>query len=210
MPDDPAFIRMIAATPDDDAPRLVYADVLEERGDAASVARAEFIRVQCERARLVPDSPPWRVLWRRDADLLDWARKWRAELPTIDGIQYGGFHRGFIDRVRAPAAVLQSTLKTLQDALPIRGLVVDFRSEEEALSLSRSPEVEEMRELALEAQDVIVNLRVLRRFADRGPWFNLQRLQVRWKWSPNAPMPGSVPDVREQLRTKFGHRLFER
>lgn len=40
-----AFLDSIIAAPDDDAPRLIYADWLEERGDSE---RAEFIRVQCE------------------------------------------------------------------------------------------------------------------------------------------------------------------
>lgn len=42
---DDAFIRTILASPDDDGPRLVYADYLEEQGEAE---RAELIRVQCE------------------------------------------------------------------------------------------------------------------------------------------------------------------
>src|SRR5262245_58863227 len=40
-----AFLKAIAEAPDDDGPRLVYADWLEEHGDPA---RAEFIRVRCE------------------------------------------------------------------------------------------------------------------------------------------------------------------
>jgi uncharacterized protein (TIGR02996 family) len=44
------FIRAIVENPFDDAPRLIFADWLEEHGDAA---RAEFIRVQCEVARMV-------------------------------------------------------------------------------------------------------------------------------------------------------------
>ncbi len=43
--DDKPFLKAICEYPDDDAPRLVYADWLEERGEAD---RAEFIRVQCE------------------------------------------------------------------------------------------------------------------------------------------------------------------
>src|SRR5438552_114024 len=48
-----AFLRLIAAAPDDDAPRLIYADWLEERGDP----RGSFIRVQCALARLAADDP---------------------------------------------------------------------------------------------------------------------------------------------------------
>jgi uncharacterized protein (TIGR02996 family) len=39
MPDRDAFLRMIQENPDDDAPRLVLADWLEERGDP----QGEFI-----------------------------------------------------------------------------------------------------------------------------------------------------------------------
>lgn len=42
----------IRANPDDDTPRLVYADWLQEHGDED---RAEFIRVQCELEKLGPD-----------------------------------------------------------------------------------------------------------------------------------------------------------
>ena len=130
MPDDPAFIRMIAAQPEDDAPRLVYADVLEERGDPASAARAEFIRVQCERARLVPDTPRSRELWFRDAALLDWARAWRADLPAVRGLQYGGFRRGFIDDVYAhdPEEFVRSAALVF-GRLPVRRLEIDGLTE---------------------------------------------------------------------------------
>lgn len=44
-----AFLRDICAHPDDDMPRLIFADWLEEQGD---LARAEFIRVQCRIAEI--------------------------------------------------------------------------------------------------------------------------------------------------------------
>jgi uncharacterized protein (TIGR02996 family) len=44
-----AILRAIGQAPDDDAPRLVYADWLDE---CKEPARAELIRVQCELARL--------------------------------------------------------------------------------------------------------------------------------------------------------------
>jgi uncharacterized protein (TIGR02996 family) len=42
------FLRAIVAAPDDDLPRLIFADWLDEYGEGE---RAEFIRVQCELAR---------------------------------------------------------------------------------------------------------------------------------------------------------------
>ena len=44
-----SFLEDILAHPDDDTPRLIFADWLDEQGDSA---RAEFIRVQIERASL--------------------------------------------------------------------------------------------------------------------------------------------------------------
>jgi uncharacterized protein (TIGR02996 family) len=59
-----ALYQAILAAPHDDTPRLVYADWLEENADRfptplAKVerARAEFIRVQCALARLLPFTP---------------------------------------------------------------------------------------------------------------------------------------------------------
>src|SRR5262245_12883262 len=50
------LLAAILAEPDDDVPRLVYADWLDEHGDEA---RAEFIRVQVELARMEePDLRP--------------------------------------------------------------------------------------------------------------------------------------------------------
>jgi uncharacterized protein (TIGR02996 family) len=51
MTDRDALIRCILESPNDDLPRLIFADWLEEHGEAA---RAEFIRVQCELARTNP------------------------------------------------------------------------------------------------------------------------------------------------------------
>lgn len=49
MSDRDSFLRAIIAQPDDNLPRLVFADFLDEHGEPE---RAEFIRVQCELAPL--------------------------------------------------------------------------------------------------------------------------------------------------------------
>src|SRR4051794_13393226 len=48
-PEAVALYRAILAHPDEDTPRLVYADWLDEHGEPA---HAEFIRVQCRLARM--------------------------------------------------------------------------------------------------------------------------------------------------------------
>jgi uncharacterized protein (TIGR02996 family) len=54
MSDEAALLAAIIADPDDDTPRVVYADWLQENGDPD---RAEFIRLQCRR---------WRGDWAPD------------------------------------------------------------------------------------------------------------------------------------------------
>ena len=61
-----AFLQAILDEPRDDAARLVYADWLEDRGDA----RGELIRVQCRLAAWEPDLERRTELQRREAELL--------------------------------------------------------------------------------------------------------------------------------------------
>jgi uncharacterized protein (TIGR02996 family) len=49
-----AFLAAIVAAPEDDTPRLVFADWLDEHGEHD---RAEFIRLGCQQARLDEDDP---------------------------------------------------------------------------------------------------------------------------------------------------------
>src|SRR5262249_54384240 len=52
-----AFLEAIKDDPDDDAPRLVLADWLEERGDERDAARARYLRLTCQRRNLADDDP---------------------------------------------------------------------------------------------------------------------------------------------------------
>jgi uncharacterized protein (TIGR02996 family) len=93
---DPLLAAVLAA-PDDDAPRLVYADWLDEHGQPE---RAAFIRNQVELARLPTYDPRREVLGRKAGRLLDLHQgEWLAELPTIDGVTWGEFERGFMSSV---------------------------------------------------------------------------------------------------------------
>jgi uncharacterized protein (TIGR02996 family) len=208
MPDDPAFVRTIAANPDDDAPRLVYADVLDESGEPAKMARAEFIRVQIEKARLVPETPRWNELWHRDRVLLDWARQWRAELPAIKGAQYGGFIRGFIDRVDVPSGQLALSLSTVLDAVPIRILAVHVSSLRIVRALAAHGRLAEVPELALIPPWNFNSPSVLRAFARRGPWPNLRRLVVEFVPDDLQAVQSPVwRKVWRELKGEFGDLL---
>src|SRR5262249_17672416 len=72
------LLHEILSSPDEDLPRLVYADWLEEHGDAD---RAEFIRVQCALARLPAYDPDAAELEQRAQELL-LAHQRRGAGPT--------------------------------------------------------------------------------------------------------------------------------
>jgi uncharacterized protein (TIGR02996 family) len=88
------FLRAICDHPADDAPRLVFADWLDEHGDPD---RARFIRVQVALAAA-------RGQGEEPADLVDQDRalrrtfeiRWRCELPVLSGVIWQQFDRGFV------------------------------------------------------------------------------------------------------------------
>jgi uncharacterized protein (TIGR02996 family) len=88
-----AFLQAIADEPDDDAVRLIYADWLDEHGDAP---RAEFIRAQCG-AETLPPGDERDALEDRAADLL--AQHEGAWLgPLAAHLTEPEFRRGFVER----------------------------------------------------------------------------------------------------------------
>jgi len=206
MPDDPAFIRMIAATPDDDAPRLVYADYLDETGDPAKMARAEFIRVQVEKARLVPDTPRWTELWHRDTALLDWARQWRAELPEIDGVQYRGFIRGFIEQVTAAGAPLARHFRLIVDNIPVRKVVLTDANVRSFRQIAAAPELSEVEEIQFLTNSWL-SAGMIQSLATRGPWPKLRRLRLMALGGVLHPPEGTRGTDWDHLLAVFGDRL---
>jgi uncharacterized protein (TIGR02996 family) len=60
-----AFLADIKDAPEDDTPRLIFADWLEEQGDP----RGELMRVQCQLAGMTQDDPRFVELRRREGSL---------------------------------------------------------------------------------------------------------------------------------------------
>jgi uncharacterized protein (TIGR02996 family) len=95
MTHDEAFLADIRDRPDDDTPRLVYADWLDDHGEPA---RAEFIRVQCELARIEPTDDRVPELHLRQLELLaEHEREWLG--PWADRLVRWRFQRGLLHEV---------------------------------------------------------------------------------------------------------------
>jgi uncharacterized protein (TIGR02996 family) len=133
-PENPGLLAGIIANAEDDAPRLVYADWLEENGD---LERAEFIRVQCALFDKSPADPDYIDLVERKTAVLPtlWRRRLGPALPKEvgfhDNLQEqrddsgGGYHRGFPYFAQEPYGAggmpLQDELhyaRQFRDALP--------------------------------------------------------------------------------------------
>lgn len=114
------FLQRIRAYPDDDAPRLVFADWLDEQGGAGP-ARAAFIRVQLALAAL-PDHDPVRAeLQEAEQRLLaahgaEWEAPFRGCCSAIE------FRRGFVEEVRVGAVPFLRHAHELFAAGPVRRL----------------------------------------------------------------------------------------
>jgi uncharacterized protein (TIGR02996 family) len=89
------FLKTILDDPAADAPRLVYADWLEEQGDV----RAEFIRLQVERSHLPENDRRIESYTDRETALLNAHRdEWESELPVWARAGCD-FVRGFVEHV---------------------------------------------------------------------------------------------------------------
>jgi uncharacterized protein (TIGR02996 family) len=90
-----ALLRACKEDPEDDAPRLVLADWLEEHGGPADAARAEFIRMQCELARLDEEDPRRGELQGREWELNgQHAATWLG--PMAGQVRCFAFERGLV------------------------------------------------------------------------------------------------------------------
>ncbi|MFL5331538.1 MAG: TIGR02996 domain-containing protein [Gemmataceae bacterium] len=131
-----SFLAAIRANPDDDIPRLIFADYLDERGDP----RGEFIRIQTELAHGHPDDRQQDTLRARERALLtEHEEEWFG--PLAEQLYRGWFHRGFLEVslnirdflddheiLELPSVVgIHLTPPSYMDAELVRGLVASSK-----------------------------------------------------------------------------------
>jgi uncharacterized protein (TIGR02996 family) len=129
-PENPALHAAVIADAEDDAPRLIYADWLEEHGDPD---RAAFIRNQCALFDKSPADPDYADLTERkpEARAALWRRELAPKLPEavgfLDNLLYEdddsavSYQRGFPYFARPPLMGFgagERAARRLRDALP--------------------------------------------------------------------------------------------
>jgi uncharacterized protein (TIGR02996 family) len=167
MSDADALLRAILDAPEDDAPRLVYADWLDEQGDSA---RAAFMRVQIELARLSADDPDRSRLAQTERTLLGANRTaWNEWLP--DWVSTQEYRRGFIEWIQCQAADFIAHADEVRSKTPLQGVRLDGR-QRIAVAIFRSRALEGLRSLTLSVNvqpltwDQLANCHYLSRLAD--------------------------------------------
>jgi uncharacterized protein (TIGR02996 family) len=134
MTPEDAFLRDILEHPDDDAPRLIFADWLEDHGGPGDADRAELIRIQCRRA-VMQAGPEELVLRRRAEELLrtHWDL-WVRPLAELAGKAHGEawlhapytpealykFRRGFVHVLDLPAGLFLDRGADILRLAPLR------------------------------------------------------------------------------------------
>ena len=168
MSDQQALLRSVIDAPDDDVPRLVYADWLEEHGDHE---RAEFIRLQIELAGRPHERPEivsarFIGAWKekidepppedgsddrrqREAELLERNReRWLEEVPGSLRPQ-AVFRRGFVGEMRATVGQIRRHAAALWARVPLDSLLVTSDTSRAFPGLLRRPELACLRRLNL-------------------------------------------------------------
>ena len=151
-----AFLADVIENIDDDTPRLVFADWLEDHGDEA---RAEFIRLQC---RLAAAEGP--RLWERwtkhgpiDARgiaLIDQqGAEWAKEAPKWATKNFA-FYRGFVGRTQTTAREWLAGVAGLYRRVPVEGLGLYAAKDGLLASLADRPECKYLRSLGFNTHGI--------------------------------------------------------
>jgi uncharacterized protein (TIGR02996 family) len=136
-----ALLQAILADPEDDAPRLVYADWLEERGDP----RGEFIRLQVQFADPALKGPRrWRLRAQAHRLLTKHEQAWLGPLHGL--ARRWEFRRGFADFVEMEADKFLDHADAIFRHTPLRDLEL-FGHTSWAARLAASPYLQQLASL---------------------------------------------------------------
>ncbi len=155
MSDGDALLQAVIENHDDDTPRLVYADWVEEHGESeADRARAEFIRVQVELTRLAEDDARRHPLQLRETELLGWYEedwlapldRWRVHRPDWPRTVW---RRGFAEGIEVHGDAFVNRTAELFALAPLRRVSIFILPDSASARLAAQPLLLRLRGLHL-------------------------------------------------------------
>jgi len=207
--DDSAELRSLRAAvladSDDDLPRLVYADWLDESGDPDG---ARFLRAQIALAAL-PEWNPQAVALRRTQPEWDLSEARRVGLPPLPeerGLRWppaghGAFRRGFGYWAQVPMlTALRTELPRLLEREPIERLGLFAATLEQWREFAASPWLPRIRELDFDG--IGAPIEAMRELVEAPGASGLRTLRFQSSISP------AMPEILSRLmRSPLGDRL---
>jgi uncharacterized protein (TIGR02996 family) len=146
-----AFLRDIKANPEDNTPRLILADWLEERGDP----RGEYVRLDCALAHMELGEPAWQATQRSILELRELhAKEWFG--PLEQWVHYPPSRRGLV-RIEVPAWQFLKAPKGLAETEVyawVGELVLVGMTPRRLGKLAASPNLEDLATLTLEQHEL--------------------------------------------------------
>jgi uncharacterized protein (TIGR02996 family) len=169
---DAAFVADIRSSPDDDVPRLIYADWLTDQDDP----RGLFIRLDIE---CLAEANPLhlRTLLRDRRRLLQRYESWWS--PADKVVAIGGFTRGFLESVTMTAQQVIDHGEELFAREPIDELRMDLSWADHGIALAEAPALRSIRRLRLTYASV---WRGILSFLDSPHLTALEALTVQRLW----------------------------
>ena len=141
MTDHDSFLEEIFKHPDDDAPRLVYADWLVEQGDP----RGEFIHLQIQRESLEKGSRDIQKLRKRELAILrEYETEWAGTVPSL--VSRYSFLGGFVSYIRTTAPNFLKHRRAILSQAPVH-FVEFIRGPRHLRAVSKCQDVSRLRSL---------------------------------------------------------------
>ena len=203
MTDRDALVRAICEFPNDDTPRLIYADFLEENGEAE---RAAFVRAQIEAAR-VPAWEPFAVYCRhRKTEWNNEGKPFRDSLPELPpgmGVEWHSqaFHRGLGWRVKVSSLHGWNQIaRQLYEVAPIGELDLNPPSIlDDWKAFAKSETIRHLRVVHLDGPSPVEAIRAL---CDSPHATGIREIHFH-----RASSPGLPELIEDLLRTPLGRGL---
>lgn len=159
-----ALLQAVVTEPEEEGPRLIYADWLEEQTTPEDADRAEFIRAQVELAHAAEETERTRHLLRREQEL--WAAhkgEWLLHLPAHLRKREPRFHRGFLEELSLPPSTWAKHTARLFGQNPLfRFRFSGTVSRGEVGELVVLPDLARFRELSLAGCEVFTPITTLK------------------------------------------------
>ncbi|WP_439625226.1 TIGR02996 domain-containing protein [Gemmata sp.] len=179
MTDEDALLATICANPDDDMPRLAFADWLDEQGGRVNSGWAELIRAEIVLAR--GGGADRTALAERDRELTAELKPgWSDRMGFEDGLSWENWIRGFPITLAGPGGAIVAARRNFANRIPIREFNLRDTSDADVVEFTRWPELTLVYKLGAWADYGAVTQRSIFAMAGCEYLSNLERLRMQW------------------------------